>query len=65
MTNLLEMKDLSIDLYRGKKIPPVKLVEGVNLSIRKKQNFGVVGESGCGKTTLTRLINGLIPLYYE
>ena len=60
MTNLLEMKDLSIDLYRGKKIPPVKLVEGVNLSIRKKQNFGVVGESGCGKSITCSSIMGLL-----
>ena len=52
MEHLLEMRNLSIDLFRGKKQPPVKLVEGIDLNIDKKQTFGVVGESGSGKTTL-------------
>ena len=48
MDHLLEMRNLSIDLYRGRRTPPVKLVEGIDLNIDKKQNFGIVGESGCG-----------------
>ena len=43
MEHLLEMRNLSIDLYKGKKVPSVKLVEGIDLNIGKKQNFGVVG----------------------
>lgn len=40
----------------------VKAVDGVNFSIRKGEVFGVVGESGCGKTTLGRVILGLVPI---
>lgn len=38
-----------------------------NISLHAEQGECVVlcGESGCGKTTVTRLINGLIPHYYE
>ena len=34
----------------------LKAVDGVSFSIRKGETFGVVGESGCGKTTLGRVL---------
>lgn len=37
----------------------------LNLMINKGEVVVLCGESGCGKTTLTRLINGLIPNYYK
>ena len=60
MEHLLEMRDLSIDLFRGKKRPPVKLVEGIDLNIDKKQTFGIVGESGCGKSITCSTLMGLL-----
>jgi energy-coupling factor transport system ATP-binding protein len=40
-------------------------VRDINLSIAPGEVVLLCGESGCGKTTLTRLINGLIPQYYQ
>ncbi len=39
----------------------IRAVDGVSFSIRRGQTLGLVGESGCGKTTVARTIVRLIP----
>jgi oligopeptide/dipeptide ABC transporter ATP-binding protein len=40
----------------------VQAVDGVSLTITRGQTLGLVGETGCGKSTLARCIAGLIPV---
>lgn len=40
----------------------VKAVNGVSLKLNRGEVFGLVGESGCGKTTLGRAVVGLAPI---
>lgn len=40
-------------------------VDDIHLSVKPGEIVLLCGKSGCGKTTITRLINGLIPHYYE
>ncbi len=40
-------------------------LEDVSLSVRKGECVLLCGSSGCGKTTISRLVNGLIPHFYE
>lgn len=47
------------DIITGKDVPPIRAVDGINLSIRQGHTLGLVGESGSGKTTLSRVIIGL------
>ena len=42
-----------------RKVGEVSAVADVSLTIRRGETFGLVGESGCGKTTLGRLVVGL------
>ena len=42
--------------FLNRKKATVKAVDGVNLAIDQGETFGLVGESGCGKTTLGRCI---------
>ncbi len=39
--------------------PPVKAIDGISVEMRKGSTLGIVGESGCGKTTFGRCIVGL------
>ena len=39
----------------------VKAVDGVSLAADSNSALGIVGESGCGKTTLAKCIAGLVP----
>ena len=41
------------------------VLKGVNLSVARGQCVAVTGCSGCGKTTLMRLVNGLAPQAYD
>ena len=40
-------------------------LKDIDLNVEKGECVVLCGKSGCGKTTVTRLINGLIPHYYE
>ena len=56
---LLEVKDLKqyFDINVGAfKTKPLKAVDGVSFAINKGETLGLVGESGCGKTTVGRTI---------
>ena len=46
-------------LLQGKPRAAVKALDGVTFSIRRGETFSLVGESGCGKTTVARCIVGL------
>lgn len=61
-TPLVEVKDLkqyfniSTGMFKSK---PLKAVDGVSFSINRKETLGLVGESGCGKTTVGRTLLNL------
>lgn len=59
--NCLDVKDVRkyFPIYKGmmrKHIGDVKAIEDISFKVRKGETLGIVGESGCGKTTLARCI---------
>lgn len=61
---LLETKNLTKHFvtkrsFLGEPLATVRAVEGVNLTVEKGKTLGLVGETGCGKTTVGRTIVGL------
>ncbi|MBN1220998.1 MAG: ABC transporter ATP-binding protein [Anaerolineae bacterium] len=67
---LLNVRNLSVD-FVSQNEPPAHAIENVSFTLRKGEMLGIVGESGCGKTTLMlslmrllaatgRIVNGQI-----
>jgi len=59
--NILEVKDVYMSFHAKslpftKKAPPLKILEGINFNLRRGETLGLVGESGCGKTTIAKCI---------
>ena len=60
MAELLAVRDLRVEYATDR--GPAQVLDGVNLEIAAGEVVGLVGESGCGKTTLARAILGILPL---
>jgi oligopeptide/dipeptide ABC transporter ATP-binding protein len=58
--SLLEVTDVSVH-FRAGRGATVRAVDGVRFAIEPGEVVGLVGESGCGKTTLGRALIGLVP----
>ncbi|MGI9148992.1 MAG: ABC transporter ATP-binding protein [Chloroflexota bacterium] len=59
MQSLLQVRDLQTYYFTPGGV--VRSVDGVNLEIQAGETLGLVGESGCGKTTLGLSLIGLVP----
>lgn len=56
---LLKLKNLKTYYRMNNKI--IKAVDGVSFDLKSGENLGLVGESGCGKTTTAKSINRILP----
>ncbi|HWD24573.1 MAG TPA: dipeptide/oligopeptide/nickel ABC transporter ATP-binding protein, partial [Acidimicrobiales bacterium] len=57
---LLRVENLTVN-YKTRHGPPVQAVSGISLDVREGETLGLVGESGCGKSTAARAIIQLPP----
>lgn len=57
---LLEVRNLSIN-YVNEGQPPARAVENISFTLKEGELLGLVGESGCGKTTLMLALLRLLP----
>jgi len=57
MTTLLKLQNVNLKYQNDKK--NLKVLDNINLTVKKKETISIVGESGSGKTSLIMLIGGL------
>jgi peptide/nickel transport system ATP-binding protein len=58
--NILEVRSLQKSFYDGKNNQIIHAVDNVSFCIKKGEFLGLVGESGCGKSTIARMVAGLL-----
>ena len=56
---MIELKNVSY-MYECEDEEPSLVLDNVNLTVQEGEFIGVVGHNGCGKSTLAKLINGLL-----
>lgn len=56
---LLKINNLSIGVLKKKQI--INLIDNINLTLNEGETFGLIGESGCGKTITSLGITGITP----
>ena len=71
---LLNIYDLGKDYYiensRTMERKKIEVIKDVSLQIREKESVAIMGKSGCGKTTLLKMMGGLLvpstgSIYYK
>ena len=55
------VKDFKVSRGMFKRKQSLRAIDGVSLRINRGEVLGLVGESGCGKTTLARSVLGILP----
>ncbi len=68
--NILEIKNLSVNfpVHSGiflRKTKNIGAVENINLEIKKGETLGLVGESGCGKSTVAKAIINILKFNFH
>jgi oligopeptide/dipeptide ABC transporter ATP-binding protein len=60
MPDLMTVRDVAVH-FPGRRGAVARAVDGVSLDWRADEVLGLVGESGCGKSTMARALMGLVP----
>ena len=55
---ILEVKDLKVYYHTDR--GSVRAVDGVSFNVQEGENFGIIGESGCGKSTMAMALMNLV-----